>query len=329
MITVIYAENGKVVYQNDPAQIPPLLADPGRSFWVDLEAPSEGEFSLLRDVFHFHPLAIEDAQRPHQRPKLDEFEGHSFLTADEVSLDLEVYKTARQERETEAVQSRQMSAFLGQNFLVTVHVEPVEAIRALRDRCEHNHRVLQRGADFILYTLLDVLVDGYFPLLDTLDDSIDELEDRIVGRPNQSILDSIFAMKRDLTRLRKYAGPLREVVQTLTSRDFPGIREETLPYFRDVADHLFRIYETLDSYRDLMSNMLDAYLSQVSNEMNRVMQKLSVVATVFLPITFITGVFGMNFAKQPWLNTDFWFWMFLMGGIAVFTYFWFRRHHWV
>src|SRR5438128_167454 len=103
MITVIYAENGKTVYHNDPAQIPALLADPGRSFWVDLEAPSEGEFSLLRDVFHFHPLAIEDAARPHQRPKLDEFEGHAFLTADEISLDLDVYKTARQERETEAI----------------------------------------------------------------------------------------------------------------------------------------------------------------------------------------------------------------------------------
>ena len=136
-------------------------------------------------------------------------------------------------------------------------------------------------------------------------------------------------MKRDLTGLRKYAGPLREVVQTLTTRDFPGIRSETLPYFRDVADHLFRIYETLDSYRDLMSNMLDAYLSQVSNEMNRVMQKLSVVATVFLPITFITGVFGMNFEKQPWLKTDFWFWMFLMAVIGGFTYWWFRRRHWV
>ena len=171
-----------------------------------------------------------------------------------------------------------------------------------------------------------VLVDGYFPLLDTLDDSIDDLEDRIVERPERSTLDTIFVMKRDLTRLRKYVGPLREVLQTLTTRDFPAIRQETLPYFRDVADHLFRIYETLDGYRDLASNMLDAYLSQVSNEMNRVMQKLSVVATVFLPITFITGVFGMNFANQPWLHTNFWFWMFLMAVIGGGTYWWFHRH---
>jgi magnesium transporter len=115
------------------------------------------------------------------------------------------------------------------------------------------------------------------------------------------------------------------VVQSLTTRDFPGIRSETIPYFRDVAHHLFRIYETLDGYRDLVSNMLDAYLSQVSNEMNRVMQKLSIVATVFLPITFLTGVFGMNFEKQPWLKTDFWFWMFVMALIAGTTYWWFHR----
>jgi magnesium transporter len=122
---------------------------------------------------------------------------------------------------------------------------------------------------------------------------------------------------------------LREVLQTLTTRDFPNIQQRTLPSFRDVADHLFRIYETLDSYRDLMSNMLGAHLSQVSNEMNRVMQRLAVVATIFLPITFITGVFGMNFAVQPWLNTDFWFWLFVMTLIAVVIYWWLHRRRWV
>jgi len=170
-------------------------------------------------------------------------------------------------------------------------------------------------------------VDGYFPLLDLLDDTVDDLEDQIIGKPQQNpnTLNTIFRLKRALTRLRRLAAPLREVVQALTTRDFPNVQDSSLPYFRDVADHLFRIYERLDGYRDLMSNMLDAYLSQVSNEMNRVMQRLAVVATVFLPITFITGVFGMNFQNQPWLNTSVWFWIFVMCCIAIFTYWWFRH----
>jgi magnesium transporter len=219
--------------------------------------------------------------------------------------------------------------FLGENFLVTVHVKPVDAVHRLRDRCERSRRLFERGADYLLYTLLDELVDGYFPLLTTLDDSMDDLQDRVVGRPEQGTLETIFQMKRTLTRLRRFAGPLREVCQTLITRDFTNIQPRTIPYLRDVADHLFRIYETLDSYRDLMSNMLDAYLSQVANEMNRVMQRLAVVGTVFLPITFLTGLFGMNFVEAPWAKTNFWFWLAAMGLLAVLIYVWFRGHRMV
>jgi magnesium transporter len=333
MLTIVYGDNGATKYSRDVSILPQLLSDNSTAFWVDLEAPSEDEFKLIYEQFQFHPLAVEDALRPHQRPKVDEYEGYFFLIADEVTLNLDSPKGSSASPDKsdpeDDVQSRQLSMFLGPNYLVTVHVNPVEAVRSLRERCDHNHRVLEKGADFILYTLLDVLVDGYFPLLDGLDDSMDELEDRIVGRPERAILETIFQMKRDLTRLRRLAGPLREVLQTLTTRDFPNIQQSTLPYLRDVADHLYRVYETLDSYRDLMSNMLDAYLSQVNNEMSRVMQKLSAVATVFMPITFITGVFGMNFENQPWFHSNVWLWLGMMACTAGITYWSFRRHRWV
>lgn len=330
MITILYEEGEQTIHTKEAARLPALLAESGRSFWLDMEAPTPDEMHLLESGFHFHPLAIEDAAHLHQRPKVDEYEGYFFLTAYDVIVDTEAYKREGISRsENGNVQGNQVSMFLGANFLVTLHTARFEAIHALRDRCDRNHRVLDKGADFLLYTLLDTLVDGYFPILDALDDAMDDLEDRIVARPSGDILETIFALKKDLTLLRKYAGPLREVVQALTTRDFPNIKETTVPYLRDVADHLFRIYETLDSYRDLMSNMLDAYLSQVSNEMNRVMQKLAAVGTVFLPITYITGVFGMNFANQPWLRTNFWLWMGVMGGVAAFTYWWFHRRHWV
>jgi len=332
MLTIVSDEAGKTKHFHDAGAIPALLEDASRPFWIDLEAPGEDEFAILDKVFHFHPLAVEDAMRPYQRPKVDEYDGYFFLVTDEVHLDLDVLGAAGKsggDRPASSVQSRQLSVFLGANFLVTVHVEPVEAVASLRDQCRRNHRVLEHGADFILYTLLDMLVDGYFPLLEKLDESMDDLEDRVVQRPDPTILETIFRLKGDLTRLRRLVGPLREVMQTLTSRSYPNIQEKTLPYLRDVADHLFRIYETLDGYRDLTSNMLDAYLSQVNNQMSRVMQKLSAVATVFLPITFVTGVFGMNFADQPWFHTNVWIWAAFMAGVAGWTYWWFRRHQWV
>lgn len=323
MITLLYAQGDNVTHSQDASALATLLTDRQRVFWLDLEAPTASEFDLLRDVFHFHPLAIEDAMRPHQRPKLDEYDGYCFLVADEVWLDTDALQSP--ETDENAVQTRQISLFLGANYLVTIHIQPVEAVRSFRERCGHQHTILERDTGFLLYSLLDVLVDRYFPLLETLDSLMDDLEDRIVDRPQPDALQTIFALKRNLTRLRRYAGPLREVLQALTTRNIPGIQESALPYLRDVADHLFRIYETLDSYRDLMSNMLDAYLSQVSNEMNRIMQKLTAVATVFLPLTFITGIFGMNFAIEPWLHTSFWFWMGLMALLGVVTYVWFHR----
>lgn len=331
MLTIIRQEGGNIISTRDATSLPALINDQAQLFWLDLESPTPDELNLLSEVFHFHPIAVEDASRPHQRPKVDEYEGYFFLTADEVTLNLNAPEadSASKEPKVEDVQSRQMSMFLGVNYLVTIHIAPVATVRNLRDRCDHNRRLFGQGGDYLLYALLDVLVDGYFPILDTFDESMDDLEDRVVGRPEPGMLETIFRMKHALTRLRRFVGPLREVLQTLTSRDFPNIQTRTIPYLRDVADHLFRIYEMLDGYRDLMSNMLDAYLSQVANEMNRVMQRLAVVGTVFLPLTFITGVFGMNFVNQPWMKTSFWFWIFFMVCIAVLTLWWFHRRHWV
>ncbi|HZO91704.1 MAG TPA: magnesium/cobalt transporter CorA [Chthonomonadaceae bacterium] len=329
MITIVYPEGNTIRYSQDGALLPKLLADSQHSFWLDLESPTSEEYALLCEPFHFHPLAIEDASRPRQRPKVDEYEGFVFVVADEIRMGpAETDETASgKSAETENVRGRQIATFLGPNYLVTVHVEPVETVRQFRDRCDHRHWIFDKGPGYLLYMLLDVLVDLYFPLLEAMADRLDDLEDRIVTRPRQDVLETIFTLKRDLTRMRRYAGPLREVTQTLTTRDIPGIQSSMLPYFRDVADHLFRIYETLDNYRDLMSSMLDAYLSQVSNQLNLVMQKLTAVATVFMPITFLTGVFGMNFAHQPWYNTNIWFWMGLMIAIGAATYWWFHRRH--
>ena len=346
MLTIISGEQGRTLYHEDASLLPHLINDTSRNFWLDLQAPTPEEFALLRDVFHFHPLALEDASRPNQRPKIDEYEGYCFLAADEVTLQLDIGTeedrhavgstnpdlSPQQQsliNDEDDVQTRQIGMFFGGNYLVTVHIEPAEAVQTLRNRCDNNVRLLERGPDFVLYTLLDILTDSYFPLMDKFDEALDELESRIFKSADPDALETIFALKRDIARIRRYAGPLRQVVEALTERNFPNVNDKTLPYLRDVADHLFRIYESLDNYRDLAGNLLDAHLSQTSNRMNRIMQKLSVISAIFLPLTFLTGFFGMNFTHQAWADTNPMFWMAAMIAFGVATHTFFRRRNWI
>ncbi len=322
MITILTPSGDGVAQSSNPADLIGLL-EAKTPFWLDLGAPAEADFKLLADVFKFHPLALEDAGRPHQRPKVDEYDGYFFMAADEAH-----YNATPDDPTDDEVQSRQIAIFLGATYMVTVDTAGSDAIASLRGRCLRHSQMLQHGPDRLLHTLLDTIVDGYFPILDSFDTSIDTLEDSVMATPEPGMLPKIFAMKRSLAQLRRMAGPLREAVQTLTTRNFPHIQDSTIPYLRDVTDHLFRVYETLDSYRDLMSNMLDAYLTQVNNGMSRVMQRLSAVTLIFMPITFLTGVFGMNFAKQPWADQSVWFWLLVMGAIAAAMALWLRLRRW-
>lgn len=331
MLTILRQDKDHICRSHDASLLPEFLKETTRSFWLDLESPTEEEFQLLEDIFAFHPLAIEDAANPRQRPKVDEYETFSFFVVDAVSLHREALKREyrRSHPDEEAIVARQVSMFLGPNFLVTVHHNPLDMIATVRDLCQQNRRILAHGIDHLLYTLLDVIVDGYFPLMEELEDALDALENDIIACADEADLEELFALKHDLTRLRKRVSPLREVLQTLMSRDFPGIQDSTLPYLRDVDDHLFRIYEGLDLYRDMASNLLDAYLSQKSNDLNVAMRKLSAVSLIFLPLTFLTGLFGMNFAQMPWAHSNPMVWVFLMGVLALFSFAWFRYKRWL
>ncbi len=323
MITLTWCDGETKHKSNDPAELKEVLAKPDVFLWLDVEGLDEPALAELLQPFGFHPLAIEDAATQHQRPKVDEFDGYFFLVVHDV-----VYSEA--ESDVSRATDIQVGVFVRDNAVVTVHQSPSTGIAALSQRCSTRNYVLVRGADFFLYNLLDTLVDGYFPILEMLDDRIDELEDRIVKAPRQELLDEIFTVKRELIHLRKLAGPTREVLTMLTTRDFPAIREQTMPYFRDVSDHLIRIYEILDSYRDLMSGALDAYLSNISNQLNLVMQRLTIITVIFLPLTFITGIFGMNMTVQPWTgpwdhSQVFWTVMVAMTLIGVALFWWFHR----
>ncbi|HXW78527.1 MAG TPA: magnesium transporter CorA family protein [Acidimicrobiales bacterium] len=256
-------------------------------FWLDLvaeEAPSggpeDGVSELLRDAFHVHPLAVEDAEHFGQRPKLDTYDDFALLV---------VYGPVASEHLVE------VHCFLAEHYLVTVHRAPCPNFA---DVVRHMQiGTVTTTLAMALYHVVDSLVDAYFPVLSAMDDRIDEIEDDILRAPTDDQLGQLFDMKRSLIALRKVVTPQRDVFATLFGAQLlPGTTAETDRYFRDIYDHLIRVSDLVDSYRDLMSGALDTHLATVSNRLNVVMKQLTIIATVFLPLSFLTGFFGQNFA---------------------------------
>jgi magnesium transporter len=254
-------------------------------FWLDLTAPSSGEIDALRDLFGFHPLALEDAVEFGQRPKLDRYGDYIFL----------VFYGARDLASSEASVLREVQMFVSGKYLVTLHQDQLPALDEQRSRLEG---VVLHSEQFLLYRVFDALTDSFFPLLSRMDDEIDDLETAVLARPTDQQLQKLFAMKRELVAMRKVVSPQRDLFARSIDElaDLPGLVLDERDYFRDVYDHLIRISDLIDSYRDLLSNTTDLYLSTVSNRQNEVMKQLAIVGTIFLPLSFITGFFGMNFA---------------------------------
>ena len=266
-------------YGVGPADIQPLLDSSGH-FWLDIcGPPDDGATGLLRDTFGFHPLAVEDAEEFGQRPKLDAYD-------DFVSMI--VYGAT-------GGKLVEMHLFYAANYVVSVHRDPCPELAAL---AEQLHR---RGGNWhpimALYRVVDMLADGYFPALAQLDDRIDELEDEILEHPTDAQLGQLFDMKRSLIAMRKVVTPERDMLANLLTESdaLPGMTQETERYFRDLYDHFIRISDLVDSYRDLVSGVVDTHLSVVSNRLNVVMKQLTIIATIFLPLSFLTGFFGQNF----------------------------------
>jgi magnesium transporter len=253
-------------------------------FWLDLTAPSDADLDKLRELFGFHPLALEDAKHFGQRPKLDVYGDHVFM----------VFYGAHPEPGEEDELLHEVQMFISGAYLVTLHRDNLPVLDEQRERLDG---VVLHSEQFLLYRVFDALTDSYFPLLARLDDEIDELEATILASPDDAQLQRLFAMKRMLVAMRKVVTPQRDLFARSIDQlaDLPGLQLDERDYFRDVYDHLIRISDLIDSYRDLLSNSTDLYLSTVSNRQNEVMKQLAIVGTIFLPLSFITGFFGMNF----------------------------------
>jgi magnesium transporter len=253
-------------------------------FWLDIQGPDEDDFALLEKVFGFHHLTIEDIQHQDQRPKLEEYKGYTFIVIFTGHLAAD-----------DNVKFQEHHMFLSKDYLVTVRDDPTEIVTALATRIRSNPELTKGNPGFLTYLVIDQLVDSLFPLLETLDDRIDNLEDQILENATPQLLAEIYKLKHQVIELRKFIGAQRDLFQRLITHSIDIHGEELTLYWRDVHDHLIRQYETVDSLRDLLTGAMDVYLSTVSNRLNNTMKALTVIASIFLPISFLTGFYGMNF----------------------------------
>ena len=303
------------------------LQDTSGLLWVDLsgEPPDTCE-PILRETFGFHPLAVDDALEESHVPKIDDWGQYLYLVLHAVVYD---------QHDDEPVNTLELDVFLGRNYLVTFQARPIAAADRTWTASQRDERHLQSGPGHLLYRLADELVADYMPTVEDIDEAIDQIEDQVFDNPTPSMLAQIFTLKRSLLRLRRIIAPQREVLNKLARGDFAVTDADERIFFRDVYDHLVRLYDITESLRDLVGGALDTYLSVVNNRMNEVMKTLTIITTLFMPLSFVAGFFGMNFF-QPVMPLDAWtgrlaFILTFVGMVLTpfGMYLWMRRRAWM
>lgn len=294
------------------------------ALWVDIDSSDVHQHALLEKVFHFHPLAIEDTLSPGSRVKLEEYDHYVFVVVSGIRFD---HATS----DPYDLETFNLYFFLGEHFLVTAHAIESTSCDSTRDRLMRNPDLLGRGPEMTMHAIIDQAVDEYFPMVEHLNEHVDRLEERLFDAFDEGLIHEIFRAKRAAYALRRHVGPLREVLNVLSNRPSAYLRPETQLYYRDVYDHTIRITESVDTTRDLLSGVLETYLSQTSNRMNRVMKQLSIVATLALPLIVVGGIYGMNFSQMPLTHHPLGFYWALgtMFAVAAVMLLWLRSNKWL
>jgi magnesium transporter len=326
LIRTVIWKNGNLNIDPPQDELQGALNDPQALIWLDIQGDSSPSENMLRNVFKLQHITLLTIGEEHERAKFVESDDYRYLVVHGLAFDTT----------TEEANTPKLDIVFAKNFIITAHLESLPWLDSLLETAKKNdpeEHIMSRGMPFLLYAVLDTLTDSYFPVLDDIDDLIDTLEDVTVTDTSNVVQVRIFRIKRALAQMRRTISPQVEVANALVARTGGLIPAEAEPYFADVHDHLIRSFEILDSYRDLMSGMLDVYLTTVSNRLNEVMKQLTIIATIFMPITFITGVFGMNFGHLPQVEHDngyfFWIVLLFMAIITVAQIWFFRRRRWL
>ncbi len=291
--------------------------------WINIEGIHDTVLvEKIGAIFHLHPLLLEDILNPQQRPKLDEYDDVVFIIAKMLFTD----------KQRDKIIDEQVSFVLGKNFLLTFQEsKPGDAFDTVRERIINNKgKIRKEKTDYLCYRLLDAIVDNYFEVLEKIGDRLEDIESKIIQNPEKSAIQKTHELKRELIFLRKITWPLREVINNFHRGEHPLINQSTKIYMRDLYDHTIQVIDTIETYRDWLSGLEDLYLSSLSNKMNEVMKMLTMIATLFIPLTFIVGLYGMNFKYMPELE---WRWGYgfvwgIMISLTVFMIYYFKKKKW-
>jgi magnesium transporter len=358
MHSLIVSQDGAFRTDLDPSALDAALAVPANVIWLDIQDPTEEDTTLLRDVFRFHPLAIEDAIRSHERPKVDAYTASTgrpmenrvqtilhemealqqgVHTDEPVEPDEKaaprpqsgevepsghgsyyfvVFYTASYDPQDDRLETQAINLFIGANYLVTVHSGSMRHVSETLARWQAPNSPLGLRVSALVWALLDAIVDDYFPLTDQLADRIEELEDTIFVRFDQKAVEAIFGLKRDLLSLRRVIAPERDVLNVLLRRELPIFKNKDMAYFQDIYDHIVRVTDNVDTYRDLLSSALDSFLSIQSNNLNQIMKFLTMGSILLMSNSLIAGIYGMNFRFMPELG-QYWGYPFALGLMVV------------
>lgn len=281
------------------------------TLWVDIDSTSRQQLALLEKVFNFHPLAIEDVLNPVSRPKVEQYDGYLFVTLRVVRFQDETHDDPYD------LETANLYFFLGPTFLVSVHAGPSANVDRVAEVALRTPDLVSRGPARLAHHIMDVAVDAFFPILDRVDEFLDSLEERVFKSFDEASLRDIFAVKRMILSLRRYLAPQREIFNVLSNRPSPLLPADVQLYYRDIYDHMLRINDSLETYRDLLSSTMESYLSQVSNRLNVVTKGLSVVATLSVPFVVVSGMWGMNFSRIPFANHPYGFEIMLVGQLVL------------
>ena len=328
MIRSLYYVPGQPIREDiPPKEFPELIQNQQGLLWVDfVSEPPEVCRPILQD-FKFHYLAINDALQETHVPKLDDWGDYLYVVLN--------YMNAEEKGDAWNTEVDELDIFLGKNYVVTHHDYPVSAVDETWNACHRDERNLQAGADHLLYRITDNLVAAYMPAVEKIDSAIDQIEDQVFDRPSPRTLERLFGLKRVLLAMRRILLPQREVLNKLARDDYKVIDPKDRIFFRDIYDHLVRLHDLNESLRDLVGGALDTYLSVINNRMNEVMKTLTIITTLFMPLTFVTGFFGMNFFEplglmKEWTTTQVFYIVLAINLLLpIGMYIWMRRRTWI
>jgi magnesium transporter len=327
MRILLRASDGKISTTLSAEDIASALVQPGSLLWVDFfNEPDASCGHILAGTFHFHPLAIDDALKESHVPKVDDWDTYLYIVLHAVQFDAAA---------EEMLSSRELDIFAGRGFVVTHHEQGIEPLERVWANCLHDERLLGKGAARLLYHIIDEVVAGHMPVVDSIDEEMDRLEEVILASAGPAVLPKVLRLKRALLHLRRIVAPQRETLNRLARDEFAVIEPAQRVYFRDVYDHLVRLHDVTEGLRDLAAGALDTYLSVINNRMNEVMKTFTLITTLFMPISFITGFFGMNFFT-PSAPPQAWTGRIVFGAICAcvvlipcLMFLWLKRRRWV